>query len=395
MKQLANKNMILAFFLLYIVSIFISKFGISFFGGVIALCSIYIFIKKDFLKDFKLPFTLMLLGIIFQTLSLGGFKSSGIFFYKNYYLLILPFSLYFFENIEKKYIVNTISIALFLGILKSFYNFYKYFALQYSESIRVDSFFDIGRWGIVLVMGLLFLLVNLKRDSIFYWIVFVSGIISLGLNNSRAPILSFILGIIFYLIYTKKIKIILIGAVLSAFIIYSSSNIPVLGRFEKRMQTVQETKTGGNAARLFMWEKNIKFFVNSFENNKKLFFFGTGIDNREKIFKDYLINDKDYNKLSSETKISVSFRDAHNAYLNMLVQTGIVFTILYYLLLFYYSLKLTIKLFREKDLYSLGSFLVLGAFLFTGIFYGYSFTYETFTFFFLFSVGLIKNKELF
>lgn len=393
MEGRVKKDIMLPLFLLYIISIFISKFGISVFGGVIALYSIYIFIKEDFIEEFKLSFILMLLGIIFQGLSLGGVKSSLIFLYKNYYLLIFPFSIYFFKNRNKRCIINTISIALFLGIIKSFYNFYNDFALQYSETIRVDSFFDIMRWGIVLVMGLLILLVNLKKDTIFYWIVFILGIFSLLLNNSRAPILSFILGVIFYLLYTKKFKIILVGIIFSSYLLFSQNNILIFTKFEKRMETIKETKKGGNAARLLMWEKNSQFFIDSFEDNKKLFFFGTGVDNREKPFKEYLEKDKEYNNLEEEKKSMVFLKDAHNAYLNMLVQTGIIFTILYYLIFLYYSLKLTIKLFKEKDLDSLGSFLVLGAFLFTGIFYGYSFTYETFTFFFLFSIGLIKKEN--
>ena len=309
MEGRVKKDIMLPLFLLYIISIFISKFGISVFGGVIALYSIYIFIKEDFIEEFKLSFILMLLGIIFQGLSLGGVKSSLIFLYKNYYLLIFPFSIYFFKNRNKRCIINTISIALFLGIIKSFYNFYNDFALQYSETIRVDSFFDIMRWGIVLVMGLLILLVNLKKDTIFYWIVFILGIFSLLLNNSRAPILSFILGVIFYLLYTKKFKIILVGIIFSSYLLFSQNNILIFTKFEKRMETIKETKKGGNAARLLMWEKNSQFFIDSFEDNKKLFFFGTGVDNREKPFKEYLEKDKEYNNLhiyciDTETNLS-------------------------------------------------------------------------------------------
>ena len=194
-----EKKIIFSITLLYILSLFISKFGISLFGGILAIYSIYYFFKNDKPKDFILPFFILILGLILQCFSLGGFKSFIIFSYKNYFLLILPLVPILLKDIKENYIVNTVASSLFIGILKSFYNFYKDYNLQYSSSIRVDSFFDIMRWGIILVMGLLIILPYLNKKRIFLWIVFFLGIISLALNNSRGPILSLILGIIIFL----------------------------------------------------------------------------------------------------------------------------------------------------------------------------------------------------
>lgn len=386
-----EKKIIFSITLLYILSLFISKFGISLFGGILAIYSIYYFFKNDKPKDFILPFFILILGLILQCFSLGGFKSFIIFSYKNYFLLILPLVPILLKDIKENYIVNTVASSLFIGILKSFYNFYKDYNLQYSSSIRVDSFFDIMRWGIILVMGLLIILPYLNKKRIFLWIVFFLGIISLALNNSRGPILSLILGIIIFIILKKKIKlgIGIIVVLISAFFILKSTNI--LNQFSDRMESINNTKSGGNAARIFMWKKGMSFMTDSLKENKKIFFFGTGINNRKKIFEKYLIENTDYKELNDDVKVGVSFDDSHNTYINMFVQTGFIFTIIYYIMLFYYTIMVFINYFKYKHSSTLSSFLAVIAFYFCGIFYGYSFTYETFTFFFILGIGLIKN----
>ena len=386
-----EKKIIFSITLLYILSLFISKFGISLFGGILAIYSIYYFFKNDKPKDFILPFFILILGLILQCFSLGGFKSFIIFSYKNYFLLILPLVPILLKDIKENYIVNTVASSLFIGILKSFYNFYKDYNLQYSSSIRVDSFFDIMRWGIILVMGLLIILPYLNKKRIFLWIVFFLGIISLALNNSRGPILSLILGIIIFIILKKKIKlgIGILVVLISAFFILKSTN--VLNQFSDRMESINNTKSGGNAARIFMWKKGMSFMTDSLKENKKIFFFGTGINNRKKIFEKYLIENTDYKELNDDVKVAVSFDDSHNAYINMFVQTGFIFTIIYYIMLSYYTIIVFINYFKYKHNYTLSSLLPLIAFYFCGIFYGYSFTYETFTFFFILGIGLIKN----
>lgn len=386
-----EKKIIFSIIFLYILSLFISKFGISLFGGILAIYSIYYFFKNDKPKDFILPFFILILGLILQCFSLGGFKSFIIFSYKNYFLLILPLVPILLKDIKENYIVNTVASSLFIGILKSFYNFYKDYNLQYSSSIRVDSFFDIMRWGIILVMGLLIILPYLNKKRIFLWIVFFLGIISLALNNSRGPILSLILGIIIFIILKKKIKlgIGILVVLISAFFILKSTN--VLNQFSDRMESINNTKSGGNAARIFMWKKGMSFMTGSLKENKKIFFFGTGINNRKKIFEKYLIENTDYKELNDDVKVAVSFDDSHNAYINMFVQTGFIFTIIYYIMLLYYTIMVFINYFKYKHSSTLSSFLAVIAFYFCGIFYGYSFTYETFTFFFILGIGLIKN----
>ncbi|MBQ3437923.1 MAG: O-antigen ligase family protein, partial [Fusobacterium sp.] len=220
------------------------------------------------------------------------------------------------------------------------------------------------------------------------------GIFSLILNNSRAPLLSFVLGILFYLIFSKKIKTLLFIIGFFLFVLMFQ-NIVIKSSFFKefsnRVETISIIDSGGNAARLFMWKENMNFMLDSFKNNKKVFLFGTGIKNREIPFKEYLTNKMETKELEKVRRWGVSFIDAHNAYLNMLVQTGVPYTIIYYLTLLYFTIKVFFNFLTSKNEYTLSCLTAMGAFYFSGIFYGYSFTYETFLFFFVLSLGLTKK----
>lgn len=404
LKNKDTKTILILLIFLYTASLNVSKFGISFFGGILSLISIfYYFSKNELLKEnreiYNFSFGIFILGIFFQILSLGGIKSSLIFTYKNYFLILLPFFIFFIDkNNLTKSIYKLLEISLFTGILKSYYNFYKIYNLKYTEYIRVDSFFDIMRWGIVLVMGLLLILPRLSKKNYFSWIVFLTGIISLILNNSRGPFLSLLLGILIYIIFSGKIKELLFGLVLVFILIFSISKISdnkiiSLERYKTRVFTIKETKkNGSNAARIFMWKENIKFMQNSFKGNKQLFFFGTGLKNRGEIFKEYIEKKEEYHNLSKHIKYGVSMKDSHNAYLNVLTETGFIYFLFYYIFLVWLILKIFINYLKTKNRYILSIFSAIVAFMFCGIFYGYAFAYEVFTFYFILGLGLIKNR---
>ncbi len=412
-KNLKNKILIAIFFL-YGISIFTSKFGISLFGGILALISIFSFTKmrEEFIREkninykniLYLSFFIFVLGIICQYFSLGGIKSSSVFFYRTYFLLILPFTIYFLNKYNFiKYLFKIMELALFMAILKSFYNFYSVYNLNYTSGIRVISFFDIMRWGIVLVIGLLFILPRLNnkfsKENIFSWIIFITGIFSLILNNSRGPWLSFILGLGVYIIISKKFKatisVIILGLVLLGGIhVY---NPKIINSFKTRAENIKDTNSGSNGARLFMWKESFNFMSQASHDNKKLFLFGTGLDSskmkrRRQIFEEYLTKKESYKSLPSHIKRGTSFMDAHNCYLNRYLETGIIFTIFYYVSLIFILFKVFKNYIATKNNYALASLSITMAYAFCGIFYGYPAPYETFTFMFLLSLGLVKNN---
>lgn len=403
-KNKDTKTILTLLIFLYTASLNISKFGISFFGGILSLISIFYYFSKDELSKedkilYNLSFGIFTLGIIFQLFSLGGIKSSLVFTYKNYFLVLFPFLIFFIDkNKLSNLVYKLLEISLFIGILKSYHNFYKIYNLKYTEYIRVDSFFDIMRWGIVLVTGLLLILPRLSKKNYFSWLVFLTGIISLILNNSRGPFLSLILGVLIYIIFSGKIKELLFSLVLVFILIFSISKISdnkviSLERYKTRVFTIKETKkNSSNAARIFMWKENIKFMQDSFKENKQLFFFGTGLKNREEIFKEYIEKKEEYHNLPKNMKNAISMKDSHNAYLNVLTETGFIYFLFYYIFLTWIVLKVFVNYFKTRNKCILSIFIAIVAFMFCGIFYGYAFTYETFTFYFILGLGLIKNR---
>lgn len=392
-EKISKEKIIDIILLLYAFSLIISKFGISLFGGILAIFSIIYIIKNKEKNKYNLFFFLFLFGVITQFFSIGGIKSSINFIYKNLFLLITPFVIKYLDEEEiSKSFLKVIEVSLFIGILKSFYNFYKVYNLTYTSAIRVDSFFDIGRWGIVLVMSLLLILPNLYKKNIFSWVVFISGLVSLILNNSRGPILSLILGIFIFLILGKKIKSIIGIFIIVLFFYYENvdNKSSLISEFSKRISTVLITDSGGNGARLFMWKENTHFMLDGLkEGNKKLFYMGTGIKNREELFKSYIEKKEEYISLKKDIKNAVSFSDAHNMYLNMFTQMGLIYSIFYYIIMIYFGFIVLKNYFKNKSDYILSYLSAIVAFYFCGIFYSYSFTYETFLFFFILSLGLL------
>lgn len=414
-KGSSQNNILIGLFFLYAISIFTSKFGISFFGGSLALISIFYFkdIRKNFIKEnmedkknlLYIFFSTFVMGIVLQFFSLGGIKSSGVFFYRTYFLLIFPFTIFFLNKFNfLGSLFKIMKLTLFVAILKSFQIFYSVHNLKYTSAIRVTSFFDIMRWGIVLVIGLLIILPSLNnkftKENLFSWIIFLSGVISLILNNSRGPFISFVLGVTFYIIMSKKLKT---GLALMLIILTLSGGIllykpAIFHSFSTRIESIKDTKSSSNGSRLFMWKESLNFMNEASKNNKRLFLFGTGLDGtgmkrRRTIFKKYLNSRETFKNLPKNIR-DVSFMDAHNCYLNRYIETGIIFSLIYYLALIFTIYKVFKNYIYTKNNFTLGILSVSLAYAFCGIFYGYPAPYETFTFMFILSLGLVNNPYL-
>ena len=417
LKSIEKHNKIMmGIFLLYSISLFISKPGISLFGGILAIISIFTFneIRVNYIQNkdnlnkniLYLFFSLFIISVVFQMFSINGFRSAVKCFYKTYYLLILPLTIYLINEYRcSNKIFTTMELALFAGILKSFQVFYSVYHLKYYTGMRVISFFGIGRWGVVVVLGMLFILPNLdsklSKKNIFSWVVFSTGIISLILNGSRGPLLSFVLGVVFYIIFGRRIKL---GITLLALVVIlggsiSIKNPKILNKVINRVESVKETKSVSNGARIYMWKESLVFMKEGLYKNKKLFFFGTGFydsktKTRTKLFKEHLDSRESYESLDKGIKGAVSFMDAHNSYLNRLLETGIVYTVFYYLSVFLTVICILKNYIKTQSTRILSILSVIVAFAFCGIFYGYAATYETFLFFFMISLGLTNQENL-
>lgn len=392
---------------LFLISLCCFKGMINAFGGLFVLTSGVLIYKlpnrKEFFKKYKLEMIFVgiyLLGIILECFSIDNAKAYK-FLYKNFYFLMTPGLLYFFEKEKfRKRAIYLISFGLLIGIVESFRQFAIIHKYNYYVGTRVKSFFDSMRWGSALQMVLLLILPFLKRN-IYFWIVFLLGIPSLILNNSRGPWLAFaicfIICIGYLLLYKKRVKtLILLGVIVTGLAVTGVQRYPKeFKRFVERANSIKNLENNySNLGRIFMWKENILFMKDSLKNNKRAFFFGVGCDNRTTIG-EYVTKKDSYKNANSSLKGAFSFSDAHNMYIHTFVRKGVIYGTLFCGYMLYYMLrKLKDRLYLE-DKYILGSLLSTISFFICGIFYGYIFTFDTFIFYIIFLLGVNYNYELF
>ena len=392
---------------LFLISFCWSKGMINTFGGLFVLISGVLIYrlpnKKEFFKKYKLEMIFVgiyLLGVILECFSIENVKAYK-FLYKNFYFLMTPGVLYFFEKEKfRKRAVYLISFSLLIGIVESFRQFVVIYKYNYNSNIRVESFFDIMRWGSALQMVLLLILPFLKRN-IYFWIVFLLGIPSLILNNSRGPWLAFAICFIIYigylLLYKKRIKtLILLGVIVTGLAVTGVQRYPKeFKRFVERANSIKNLENNySNLGRTFMWKENILFMKDSLKDNKRAFFFGVGCDNRTTIG-EYVTKKDSYKNANASLKRAFSSTDAHNMYIHTFVRKGAIYGTLFWGYMLYYMLrKLKDRLYLE-DKYILGGLLSTISFFICGIFYGYIFTFDTFIFYIIFLLGVNYNYELF
>ena len=391
---------------IFLISVCCFKGLINSFGGLFFLTSGILIYKlpnrKEFFQKYKyeLIFTgIYFIGCILEIFSVDGISKSYKFLYKNFYFLMIPGLLYFYEKEKiRKRVIYLICFSLLIGILESFRQFYTIYGLHYESWIRVESFFDIMRWGSALQMVLL-LILPMLRKNIFFWGVFILGCISLILNNSRGPWLAFICCLIIYifgylLFYKKKIKIVLgigiiiIGLLFSMKLVYPEQ----INKINTRLQSSRNLENNySNLGRTFMWKENLLFLKDSLKDNKRAFFFGVGLENRTTVEK-YVIKKDSWKNANSSLKGAVSFSDAHNMYIHTFVRKGVIYGLLFWGYMCFYMLKkLKEKLFLDDEIV-LGSLLSTLGFFIGGVFYGYIFTFDTFVFFTIFILGVNYKK---
>ena len=392
---------------LFLISLCCFKGMINTFGGLFVLTSGVLIYKlpdrKEFLKKYKqeLIFTgIFLFGVILECFSIEGSKAYK-FLYKNFYFLMIPGFLYFFEKEEfRKRAVYLICFSLLIGIAESFRQFAIIHKYNYYVGTRVESFFDIMRWGSALQMVLLLILPFLRKN-IYFWIVFLLGIPSLILNNSRGPWLSFFICFVIYigylLFYKKKFKtiflalVLLIGVMFVGVKRYPIECKNIIAR-TKSMKNLENNYS--NLGRIFMWKENILFMKDSLKDNKRAFFFGVGYDNDD-TFGEYVIKKDSWKNANDSLKGAFSFTDAHNMYIHTFVRKGIIYGTLFWgYMLYYFLKKLKDKLYLE-DKVILGSFLSSLGFFICGIFYSNIFTFDTFVFFTILLLGVNYKYEQF
>jgi O-antigen ligase len=394
---------------LFILSLGISKSGINIFGGIFAIASIMFLIKEKKMKKYmnypkenEIFLLIFILGIFLNLISLGGIESTGRYIYKNFYFLMIPGLNFFFKEKETRDRAIYILLGSFsLGIIKSIYNFKSLYNFQYSNQIRVDSFYDIGRWGAISMFILLFTLPKIfdkklkNKIRLSLGILWGFALFSLIINNSRGPWLSLSLGIFLYVIFyidIKKIIAILVLMLLSIATLEGIDSKNYNNVKTKFLSITDRETNSSNQARFIMWQKAFEFVKDNAKNKKKNFYLGLGFNNVEESFENYIKKRNLYEEVM-ETKGGFSFKDHHNSYLNVLTQMGIIYFTVFWGFLFGIIYKQFVLSIKTKDTTIIGSFLCSVGFLFCGVFYGYIFTYEMFIYFTLLFLSINTQEK--
>lgn len=342
------------------LSFFTSKSGLSIFSSLLIIISVFYVDWKAFLKEKWLVLFVMTLplGMFLNLFSLGGWESSLKFLLANPWpLMIIPGFHLIKQGNGLRFFLWPLALSLVAAMVKSASIFYDSYGLVFTSQTRVHSFFDIGRWGQFVASAALALFVLSYPQSLMRkkhtWLcrtLFVFSFVFLILSNTRGPWLGFIAGVILVIpLMRRYYKIVLSGAILTLILAFTLKGI------EQRIESIfmiRSDESGritsddnSNAGRLHMW----RIAADRVSLHP---IFGTGFRNSEGAMKDFLSN-KDQSYLDRYTKTEFSYSDAHSSYLQSLVEMGIVFFIYYWGVLLVYLATLLKSTIDKSDTFAI------------------------------------------
>lgn len=286
-------------------------------------------------------------------------RNEGFITLMSYYLIFLNA-----KNLtNKKYLNNLIELFMFVGIFQLFYAFLqvytqlpfiKHYTIPYLGMGLCSNPNFFGSYMVVLtLLSFVFYLLKGNKSYFVYTLLFYTGIC---LSGSTGPLIGFILGITFFIIYyRKKIDIKKVIITLSSFVIifflvdftiYVCHNLlfknVIDNNYSIKKETVETLKIINNKSSSSidrLGNGRIGLWMSLLPLTKKYWLIGSGLDTIAYIcpYVDGLIFDK-----------------AHNIYLQILLTNGIFSLITYCLL----CLNIFIKGFKFKDNFKIALYIV-------------------------------------
>lgn len=369
--------------LLTLVSVVLSKSGVHlFFLVTLASAITYLFLNKKnfFHKEINNYKVIILLLLTYPLAAFSSLMSNcGIvcaeqsLIHNTSMLLFIPLLAFLDKPKNIHRILWSLLGAATLGAFYSFYLFGTKHHWAYNSQVRVASFFDVSRWGLLLMMVCLLIVILFlekpKKDFRKSWIfIFINLLVALILTNARGPWVGFIFGLgIYLLLFNRKLLLPFMGvAILGLGLL---TQIPEL--FE-RARSIFDTKfDGSNFARINMWTVALDFF-------KEHPLWGVGYDNIENPFALFLKNQPpEY--LQKHVVEHFSYRDHHSSYLNSLNEYGLFFFLLFWGSLFYLLFSSLKKISTPLQK---ASWVISISFCVVNVFYSEFFSYTGYLFWF-------------
>lgn len=319
-----------------------------------------------------------------------GWMSLANFFLFSFFLSL---NLLFFKNRERRIetILLTISISATLISAYAVLQFLGIDFLTWNEpaSITKRAFSTLGQpnfLGSFLLLTLILPLYLIKKNNKVYSKILLGlsfGIQFLALifSGSRGAWMGFLVGFLFYLgyLFLKRNKRILIFGGL-VFIIFILALFLGTNTFSQRFKSSFDFSSGGASARISLW-------LASFDGIKKNPW-GYGIENQKDVLVSYYEAD-----WGTFNKVNVMFDRAHNIFLDILLEVGIIGLIicLVFVLFIFRLLFNNIKNEKNKDL-SLIIFISLLSYL-VSLFFGFATTVSALYFWLFFSIIIVINFD--
>jgi O-antigen ligase len=346
---------------LFCVSAFVSKSGISIFGILLILISVFILPWKEIAKNRKevlIFIGLYPLAIVCNLFSLGGVQSAvKVAVSWPWVLLALPGLVVFLRPRDQKIALLTGGLGLAVACGLSLYYFFFQYGGQFVTGVRVASFWDISRWGLFLASSLIGILAlsqyfykaKTRKNFLILQLSFLVAAACLVLSNTRAPWLAAAAGcLVFILLYPRLLKV--YGSYLIVlclcFALFPPLRDRVVSMFEiqKSADGKMTSVNGSNAGRLHMWQVALEFY-------KEQPWFGTGFESTVEPLQNYMDRRGPDYKAKYMTE-DFSFSDQHSSYLSTLIQMGVIFSVIFWGFFGYLFISFVAAWWRSRNLWA-------------------------------------------
>ncbi|MGL5109308.1 MAG: O-antigen ligase family protein [Vibrio ordalii] len=330
----------------FFLSIFTSKSGIYIGLVLLSILSLYLlYTEKNLLKNLKkLPvFFIFLfgLGIIITLPYHGDINDFLLYLRKGCIFIIVPVLVCILQRKHNlKYAVLSIAGGLLIALAYATLKLLTTTAYE-QPPLRLDSFWDVGRWSEMLAYCIAILLPisfeSNKNDRfrIFSILLLILSVVFLLLSGSRGPLLAVLITASFYFLLRSP-KVILGVIMICAPLFYFGNNISQIENISNRVISISDLNTDdSNKARLAMWEQGVKFSYYNLLEQPQYFFFGVGIKQFRSSYTQFLNETTDISTILEETNNQFSLNDLHNTYLDLMVKLGVIYGLSYIGLLFF------------------------------------------------------------
>ncbi len=354
-----NKNLyhgLTAFTVIFsFLTICVSKAGMNIaFGLILLTCVVGVSLKQPLLskEPFQRRISLFSIGLYALGLSVVALSASGLqdlvwFARKGAFLLLVPFLIPLLTaHHDKAFKALLVGLVIAIG-----YSIYLFLTGQSFGEGRLQSFWDIGRWGEILAY-ITIMLISLVYCNKSMGIHIRGGLLCLAIvsfcaliaSGSRGPMLFFFITLVLFFAFNNR-KFFLGLLVVTAVALLVMKESVLFHSIYERVASIFANDNASNNARLLMWRNALGFIEFNIQHSFSTFLFGTGDSSLETLLTQYLNSVGSIEQMQMSVHNQMSLNDFHNLYLDSTIRMGAIFTVGYlsfigYLLLSLYKMSL-------------------------------------------------------